>query len=763
MDQTYWILQYGKVLLGYLFLMYLWPTVVFRPILKGKDRAYRFCFCVNVTVLLAAVSVLLLGLVHLLNQTLVTVLFYGIFLVQLYRNYHLSFSWIEDVRSVSSGVMSTRRMLLKWHTANTYRLKTACRRWWKSTEGRRLEYVTLVIVVLFGMAYFSINALQLHSYGCGDQYIHHAWIYDMKQGKVFSAGIYPQGMHSFIYLLSTVFHIDLYSCVLFLAGIHVQVLLVSAYLLGRALFGWRMSGLFALVGFLTVDQVSVNSISGMSRISWTLPQEFALYTVFLAAYGLIRFLESAKDDGGKLNLFRRDFWMPYLTDHGLFILASTLAVSIFVHYYATIIAAVVCLVTVVVNLRQVFRRAVLARLVAGVLAALLIAGFPIGVARLAGYPLQGSLLWAMSVIQGNELEKESEELIAKNPEDEEDDAELGPLHAALDDTYFELYGDRRGGMLAIVDASVACFGALALLLTRLLRGGRNRNREPLLPVRALKGYLIISITLFVLFIAYEPSLVGLPAFVKDTRICSSIDLFAMLLCACVPDVIFTLAHRLLKAAVMVPVSAAACVGIYLVVLSSGFFHGYLYYELTRYPAAVELTKEITRNLPKYEYTVISTTDELYQLRETGFHEEWIDMIEQYKDKTYTIPTPFLFFYIEKQPLLYAQYSFATGPRWLAEEKYVPVVGKNAYQYPEIGHGEVSTEASKMKILYTGKRSFTETDFDNRIILESKAYSWLRKFRSYYPTEGTIIYEDDDLLCYCVHQEEFSPFSLGVVR
>ena len=53
----------------------------------------------------------------------------------------------------------------------------------------------------------------------------------------------------------------------------------------------------------------------------------------------------------------------------------------------------------------------------------------------------------------------------------------------------------------------------------------------------------------------------------------------------------------------------------------GIFHGYLYYELTRYNSVVEVTNSIIENCPKYQYTIISTTEELYQVIESGRHEE----------------------------------------------------------------------------------------------------------------------------------------------
>lgn len=759
MDQAYWVFEYVKVLLAYIFVLYIWPSVVFRPHLSGKGRAYRFCFCVNTTVVLVSTAVILLGLVHLLNQVLVMIVYFGVFLIQLFRNYHLGFSWLGDIRSVCGRTMSARRMLLKWHSANSQRLRSAAAKWRQSVRGRRAEYAVLLIAVVFGMMYFSVNALQVHSFGCGDQYVHYQWINSLKEGRAFSSGIYPEGMHAFIYLISAAFGINAYSCVLFLGGIHIQVYIVSAYLLCRALFGWRMSGLFALVAFLTLDQVSVNGITSISRLAWTLPQEFSLYTVFLAAYGLIRFLRRDSHAEARLQLFRSSFWKAVFSDPDLLIFILSITVSICVHFYPTIIAAFVCLVVLVLNLHRVFRRGVFTRLIAGVLIALVISLFPMAIARIAGYPLQGSLYWAMSVVNGKEEEQPP---AAADSEEEMPKQRVTPGRLVAEN-YHELYGNTRGNLLLIGEAAVAVLSVILLIRAALLRRKKEKRRSFPFSPSQLKNYLFISITLLILFIAYKPHPFGLPELIQGSRLSSTITMFAMLLAAAVLDMVFTLAHTAVKDRVLVPVSVAVCLCIYVLAQVTGVFHGYLYYELSRYPAAVELTKEITENLPKQKYTVISTTDELYQVCETGYHEEWIDFIENYRDKTYVIPTEYLFFFIEKHPIRHGQFSFASGPRWLADTKYTLRFLGDVGQYPQILHGSISEESVNLPIAYSVKRSDTETILPNRIIIESRAYAWYEKFSSLHPYDGEVIYEDDDLLCYCIRQNERALFSMGVME
>ena len=85
-DLWYWISEYGKVFCGYLFLMFLWPLVVFHGYLKGKSKTFCFGFCTAVTVVIANTAVLGLGLFHILDQWLVRLVFYGVFAGALFKN-----------------------------------------------------------------------------------------------------------------------------------------------------------------------------------------------------------------------------------------------------------------------------------------------------------------------------------------------------------------------------------------------------------------------------------------------------------------------------------------------------------------------------------------------------------------------------------------------------------------------------------------------------------------------------------------------------
>ena len=195
MDILYWLFEYGKVFFGYQFLMFLWPSVVFFGHLRNKTMTYRFAFCVTVPIVISNTAVLSMGLLHILDRRIIMVLFYGIFVISACR---WAAVYFRAGRS-SCEIFRSKLCFL----------------------GER--YSLLIVVLLFGMLYFCYGAFQVHSYGYGDLYIHHEWIYGLSVGKVFSGGVYPEAMHCFVYCMNVLFGIRVYSILLFLQGIHVVV------------------------------------------------------------------------------------------------------------------------------------------------------------------------------------------------------------------------------------------------------------------------------------------------------------------------------------------------------------------------------------------------------------------------------------------------------------------------------------------------------------------------------------------------------------
>ena len=167
-----WILEYVKVFCGYIFLMFIWPTVVFWKYLKDKKVAYRFSFCVTAQIVIINAVVLLMGLLHILNGIVVVCIFYGTFLVQVWK-----MSGIRKIRSLFVRSNENKFQKLRCRAAE---ILTGINAWikkcWAESRSELGEYVIL-LVVLIGIYMLQSIYLEL-------QHLKSLWIISLMYGKV---------------------------------------------------------------------------------------------------------------------------------------------------------------------------------------------------------------------------------------------------------------------------------------------------------------------------------------------------------------------------------------------------------------------------------------------------------------------------------------------------------------------------------------------------------------------------------------------------
>ena len=172
-----------------------------------------------------------------------------------------------------------------------------------------------------------------------------------------------------------------------------------------------------------------------------------------------------------------------------------------------------------------------------------------------------------------------------------------------------------------------------------------------------------------------------------------------------------------------------------------------------------VTQDITDKFPENSYTIVSTTDELYQVIEQGRHEELLTFLNRVNGSGYTLPTEYIFVYVEKRPIQYAQSHFFIGPDWLAEEKYTSYYTTYYSEGNSINASEISREQAEKEMMTFSKLSQTYSNLDSRTILESKAYEWCRKFEASYPQEMKVYYEDENFCCYIIRQNTYRLYQL----
>lgn len=108
------------------------------------------------------------------------------------------------------------------------------------------------------------------------------------------------------------------------------------------------------------------------------------------------------------------------------------------------------------------------------------------------------------------------------------------------------------------------------------------------------------------------------------------------------------------------------------------------------------------------------------------------------DSKVTIPTKYVFFFVEKKPLDFGAFSSVT--RELEN------------------NGSISKSAAAKKATYKGDNVY---ESENRYILESKMYYWAKAFEQNYPKEFQVYYEDDSFICYRIVQNEYQLYNFAI--
>ena len=318
--------------------------------------------------------------------------------------------------------------------------------------------------------------------------------------------------------------------------------------------------------------------------------------------------------------------------------------------------------------------------------------------------------------------------------------------------YVQLYGRMRAAWILRFTLLATVITILNLIIRRV-----HHQKE------ASELYAGITFASVLFMVLYAAPYLGLPEIIAGARLCLTEQVLILAMMAIPVDELFCRFENSAAGTYAPYLGLFGVIVIYAGTNYFGVFHGYLYYELTRYNSAVELTNYISGKYPQYTYTIISTTEELYQAIETGRHEEILDFYYKSKTENYYIPTEYLFFYIEKNPIQYAQYHFFSGPRWLAQDKYTKY-----YKYSnavlsvgdQIKHGRISERFLNEPLAIMGKASDAYSNIMNRKILESEMYYWCQNFKTIFPNEIKVYYEDEDFICYVVKQNPDHLFNLG---
>ena len=753
-------LRFVSIFAAYTGLTVLLPAIMFRRILAGRRLSEQFLMCYT------------FGNFYIINIVFAVQLFHisGFWTLVLFTAVPGILIWSRVNRvslrelcmktgivckKILQGSMGIKGFLYRVKNRSMAVLKKAVWLFYCEVVCNTLQWILAGAVIA---ALFWIYGRQLvltYGYRASDIPVHLNWINQMSRGNLFASGVYPFGFHCMVYYLHAVFGFDTYVilCVFYLVQVFFIyiVLLAMLKLLCRSLYLPYAGIMVYILGSFWARQT-------YSRFGSSLPQEFGMIFVIPSVYFLIRFFQTEKK-----NLKNRETRLIL----GCFALAFSLTLAI--HFYGTMIAGLCCIGIAVgfctrfLN-KEYFRRIMLTGIISVFLAVL-----PMGIAFAGGTPLQGSLGWGLSVINGDSSDTEdtSENEAAQKQAMEEMAARLientqnsnsesvqtgeipviteAPKHSLADKAReipkkmknlremmirriqeFIINSQEQWCAYAVLVgiAVLILLGLMFIILRRITYG------EMLMSAGFCMGILTLLLC---------AGNLGLPVLMDPAR-CSIYYVYLLIVS------ITVLGDGLLYLIFMpriltIPRNAVSFI------LTVSMAAGMIHQGLVKTPDFISdyvsngaftcLTNIIKENKDE-TWTIVSANDETQMGLDHGWHYETITFLRKQehinKDTKLIIPTEKVYFFIEKIPLNYSVVYSGSGQS----------ISKKGASQSLPNSGGIG--------MYQG---------EGRWILMSRMYYWAQAFMEMYPNEMKVYYESEDFVCYVIPQNMYHQYNFAI--
>ena len=753
-------LRFVSIFAAYTGLTVLLPAIMFRRILAGRRLSEQFLMCYtfgNFYIINIVFAVQLLHISGFWTLVLFTAV-PGILIWSRVNRVSLRELCMKTgivCKKILQGSMGIKGFLYRVKNRSMAVLKKAVWLFYCEVVCNTLQWILAGAVIA---ALFWIYGRQLvltYGYRASDIPVHLNWINQMSRGNLFASGVYPFGFHCMVYYLHAVFGFDTYVilCVFYLVQVFFIyiVLLAMLKLLCRSLYLPYAGIMVYILGSFWARQT-------YSRFGSSLPQEFGMIFVIPSVYFLIRFFQTEKK-----NLKNRETKLIL----GCFALAFSLTLAI--HFYGTMIAGLCCIGIAVgfctrfLN-KEYFRRIMLTGIISVFLAVL-----PMGIAFAGGTPLQGSLGWGLSVINGDSSDTEdtSENEAAQKQAMEEMAARLientqnsnsesvqtgeipviteAPKHSLADKAReipkkmknlremmirriqeFIINSQEQWCAYAVLAgiAVLILLGLMFIILRRITYG------EMLMSAGFCMGILTLLLC---------AGNLGLPVLMDPAR-CSIYYVYLLIVS------ITVLGDGLLYLIFMpriltIPRNAVSFI------LTVSMAAGMIHQGLVKTPDFISdyvsngaftcLTNIIKENKDE-TWTIVSANDETQMGLDHGWHYETITFLRKQehinKDTKLIIPTEKVYFFIEKIPLNYSVVYSGSGQS----------ISKKGASQSLPNSGGIG--------MYQG---------EGRWILMSRLYYWAQAFMEMYPNEMKVYYESEDFVCYVIPQNMYHQYNFAI--
>lgn len=767
------ILRFTGIFAAYTGITVLLPEIMFRRILKGRRLSEQFLMSYTFGNFYIINIVFALQLLHISNfftLTAVTVLMsiligLKVNRISLRRKLAEGKKIFCRLSDGSLGIRSAVGKLVRW-IADVCRCLAEI--FYKYIVKKPIQnmFILLILGAMFWI--YGRQIILTYGYRASDIPVHLSWINQMSRGKIFSKGVYPFGFHCMIYYLHTVFRIDTYVilCEFFFA----QVIYLHAVLLAMLKLLCKTKYL-PYIGVFTYIVGNFWAGQTYSRFYSTLPQEYGMIFVIPSVYFLIRFFQIHKE-----NLKDRE------TRRILQCFAMAFSLTLAIHFYGTMIAGLCCIGIAMGFCFRFVKKEYFCRIMVTGILSVALAVLPMAIAFAGGTPLQGSLGWGMSVINGTQnntsdtANTSSDNKVKVTGEDGKTvEIDVSKLPSAKKDETTVVVEQKKpslGDRIRTVTDKIKVISDkikdMPNRLSKVVRTMSIRIRNIVIPVdwqkmgtavmTAYAGLLLLGLV----FCAFRKTEYG--AALMSVGFCMLI--LTVLLCAG-PFGLPTLmdaARCSIYYAYLLPVAGVVLAdGILCFMTMPRIFRNgknvlslgisvvllivLLQKDLVKNPefssgyvtnGAITCLTNIIRDNEDETWTIVSANDETQMGLDHGWHYETITFLRQLEkideNTKILIPTKNIYFFIEKIPLDYSV-SYAGSGQSISKK----------------GASQILPNVGGIR-MYQG---------ENRWIVMSRMYYWVQAFMKKYPNEMKVYYEDDQFICYRIPQNMYHQYNFAI--
>lgn len=677
--------------------------------LKGLLVSYTVCIS----------WVYALGLLHIYNKyTLIaaliaTVIVYGYIKKVDYRKGIMNF--FKALALLGGGQYRAEIFIKDWLRKCLKCLKDGIINFFKSlTIGKIIYFLIGLIAFLILLQRRWTLFLGNYAYMTSDMYVHNEWINYMEAGDIFYDGIYPFGMHNILSALHLISGLQLNQIFRYYGALNSFLTAIMAvYFLCRV--GRTKAAVLIYLVLYGVTNFAGNQFA--YRMVFTAPQECAMPFLFACLLFLGRFLEDKKKEDGIYFAF-----------------AASLIISN--HFFTAIFAIALCGGLVLTYLRKIWKEKLWLPLCRCLLLVMCLSLLPFLVGKLEGKYWQGSIGWALNVMQtDSSAQTEEEEEAEPSDEMETEDASIRLRDVPY--LFFNMMVEEMYAFWGYVFWAGMIYAALYFLI----------GRKKWLDWRNKQLFAVWLTVLFcVILIGHD--FIGIPRLMKEERVRMFIGYLGPVLFAIpVENLAVYLGKWGKRTAEMLGVVSAALCFYATYGLGNIPFQTYFYLETS---TAAEACVKIAEEYEKNTWTIVSPVEELSFIRGQGYHYElweFIENMERYQtDRYLEIPTKYVFFILEKEPILY------NDIRILGEQyDDMPVNAEEA---------DVVVTKEMLGISEEGSMKYYNV-YENRRALEAKLAAWIKVYSEMFPEQMTVYMDSEDCTVYRLEQNTYAWNNLAV--